>query len=279
MKKIIFAIFFLFISANLFAEATAYVVWVDGLRVRESASPDSKVAASLKKYDEVTDLDECTDDTYTAKLAGEEFTGGWRKIKTKQNITGWCFEPALSNIFFTGNLKIYVVKNELFIIQKETDIVLNKTPLKDKRTSNKVEVLRNSDLLIIGAGWATAINRIYDIPYYVYILYNMEMNKFIGQITGYGSFAGRSGSKKYIMFDDMATGRTMIYDVSEQKTAYEFSRHSCEDWKGDTVKYTELIGPNYEGLPTLEGGRSYIRECVWKDGKITKTDKISIIEK
>ena len=243
-NKIIFTFLLLFIAADLFAKAENYVVWVDGLRLREAPSADAKVIASLKKYDELTSTGESKDDDYKAVLSDIEFTGGWIKVKTKQNLAGWLYEPALSGMIIENGLKFYVVKTDLFVIQEKSGIVLKKIPIKAGKNAafNHITVSSTDRVKVIGVSQRFK-------PNFTYIVYNVKKNEVSKQIN-YQNFCSFSKSGDYAMFDGGANDTpTLIYSLVQLRPVHEFTPLKKDEWEGDSVKYDEVNGQTIHWTP------------------------------
>ena len=268
-KKIIFVFLLLFMTTNLFAKAAEYVVWVDGLRLREAPSGDSKVVTSLKKYDEVTAVGEIRYDDYEAVLSDTKFFGGWIKVKTKQNHVGWAYKPALSNIVIINGLKFYIIKSDLFIIQEKTEIVLKKNPIKAKKNAifNDIAVYSSGNAIVIGVRQKNDMDSVpppLDGIYDHYIVYHTKRNVFSQQISDYPRFCGFSKSGDYAMFDRGPHDTpALIYSVANLRQVHEFTPLEGASWKNNSVEYEEAAGSKYPGLPDLSRGKIYVKSCIW----------------
>ena len=268
-KNIIFAILLLFMTTNLFAKAAGYIVWVDSLRLREAPSGDSKVITSLKKYDELTALGENKIDDYEAVLSDIKFLGGWIKVKTKQNLTGWAYKPALSNIIIDNGLKFYVIKSDLFVIQEKSEIVLKKISFKAEKNAifNDIAVYTTGNVKIIGVRLGDSLANAqpqFDNVYNHYAAYHIKRNEFSPQISGYPHFCGFSKSGDYAMFDGFANDTpTLIYSATHLRPVHEFTPLKKGEWENDSVKYEEVAGKKYPGLPDLSKNKVYVKSCIW----------------
>jgi len=273
-KKVIFALLLLFMTTNLFAKEAGYVVWVDGLRLREAPSADSKVVTSLKKYDELTALGETQFADYEAVLSDIKFYGGWIKVKTKQNLAGWAYKPALSNIVTDNGLKFYVIKNDLFVIQEKTEVVLKKISIKAEKNAifNNIAVYPTGSAKVIGVRQGDNLANVqppFADTYDYYIVYHVKRNEFSQQISGYPHFCGFSESGDYAMFDRLGNDTpTLIYSVTHLRPVHEFTPLKKEDWENDSIKYDEVAGKKYPGLPDLSKNKVYVKSCIWDNMNI-----------
>jgi hypothetical protein len=68
----------------------------DDLRLRETASMEGKVLATLKTGDRVKDLGEWSPQTETVTLRKERITAPWGKVQTQSGQEGWIFLGALA---------------------------------------------------------------------------------------------------------------------------------------------------------------------------------------
>ncbi len=285
---IIIAIIFIFSCKNespqnFQMEKTDYLSWVNNLRIRQKPSLTSKVIGMLKKGEEVIIINDDENkkmdkfEKYLeVKLSGENVRSHWIKIKTTNNIIGWVFKGALSNISYINNYKIYSIEDTIYISSlSEKKIILKdkiSTKIKNyqyyKFISNITVKDANPYIIIIPSPWIDPVN------FYIGI-FDTSSNTWNGKIYGYNHYIGLSPSKKYILVDNGtgATWRsTMIYSFKEKKSIYKFSPNFSTKWNADdSLNFKMKL---FNSIRNLDYTNAKVQNVTWKEGKIIKKGKI-----